>query len=83
MRPGSSACRNILRRSLIAGVLGAAASEEVAAEGAETDPHIVAQVALKTVVKAMAQIHGGLWDAHVDHVAGFILIRPSMDQLSL
>jgi hypothetical protein len=86
MRRGRSAY-HILRRSLIAGVVGTAVSEEAAAEGPEPDPHLdphlAAQVALKAVVKAMAEIHGGIWDVHVDHVAGFILIRPCMDQLSL
>lgn len=30
---------------------------------------------------AMAALHGGLWKAVVDHEAGFILIRPVLDQL--
>lgn len=35
--------------------------------------------ALAIVAAAMAKIHGGRWRAHVDHVAGFILIGPQTD----
>jgi len=40
--------------------------------------------ALRAVANAMSAMHGGQWTAHVDHDAGFILIRarPARARLS-
>lgn len=46
-------------------------------------PKQAAQVDAQNLAAAMAAIHGGLWKAVVDHEAGFILIRPVLDQLPL
>jgi hypothetical protein len=39
-------------------------------------PDETVKSACQLLKEVMAEIHGGEWLAHIDHKAGFILIRP-------
>lgn len=61
------------RRSLLAGFAGVVAA---APATPKIETQATATANARALAKAMARLHGGQWTAHVDHEAGFILIRP-------
>jgi hypothetical protein len=62
------------RRAFLAGSLAVPAAVTL-----PTTPADRAKEAADVVAAAMQARHGGRWIAHVDHDAGFALVRPRLD----
>lgn len=68
--------QTVNRRAAIGAI--AAFALPLAALG-DGDAYATIEQALAIVTMAMVRLHGGQWHAHIDHIAGFILIGPRTD----